>query len=57
MIMVFIIIQGGKIKTHPTQKNLKLFEELIIKHSNENDIVLDTFLGGGTTSIACKKTI
>lgn len=49
-------IQGGKIKTHPTQKNLKLFEELIIKHSNENDIVLDTFLGGGTTSIACKNT-
>mgnify|MGYP001458990064 CR=1 FL=1 len=27
---------------------------LIDKHSNENDVVLDTFLGSGTTAIACK---
>ena len=33
-----------------------LFEELIKKHSNENDIVVDTFLGAGTTAIACKNT-
>lgn len=49
-------LQGGKNRVHPTQKNLKLFEELIIKHSNENDIVLDPFLGSGTTAIACKNT-
>jgi len=49
-------IQGGKNKFHPTQKNLKLFEELIIKHSNKNDIILDTFLGSGTTAIACNNT-
>ena len=24
------------------------------EHSNENDTILDTFLGSGTTSIACK---
>lgn len=47
---------SGKRKIHPTQKNLKLFETIIKKHSNENDIVLDTFLGGGTTAIACKNT-
>lgn len=47
-------LQGGKNRFHPTQKNLLLFEELIKKHSNENDIVLDTFLGSGTTAIACK---
>jgi len=47
-------LQGGKNRFHPTQKNVKLFEELINKHSNENDIVLDTFLGGGTTLFACK---
>ena len=41
---------------HPTQKNFKLFEELIRKHSNEGDLVVDTFLGGGTTVIACKNT-
>lgn len=49
-------LQGGKIRFHPTQKSLPLFEELIKKHSNENDIVMDTFLGSGTTAIACKNT-
>ena len=48
-------IQGGKKRFHPTQKSLLLFEELIDKHSNEGDIVLDTFLGSGTTALACKK--
>jgi site-specific DNA-methyltransferase (adenine-specific) len=47
-------LQGGKHRFHPTQKSIKLFEQLIEKHSNENDIVLDTFLGGGTSAIACK---
>ena len=49
-------LQGGKNRFHPTQKSLGLFEELITKHSNENDMILDTFLGGGTTAIACKNT-
>ena len=49
-------LQGGKNRFHPTQKSLPLFEELIKKHSNENDVILDTFLGGGTTAIACKNT-
>ena len=49
-------LQGGKNRFHPTQKSLKLFEELIKKHSNENDIILDTFLGSGTTVYACKNT-
>lgn len=47
-------LQGGKDRFHPTQKNLQLFEELIKKHSNENDVVLDTFLGSGTTALAAK---
>ncbi len=47
-------LQGGKNRFHPTQKSLALFEELIDKHSNEGDLVLDTFLGSGTTAIACK---
>ena len=47
-------IQGGKNKIHPTQKSLRLFEELIRKHSNENDTILDTFLGSGTTALASK---
>lgn len=47
-------LQGGKNRFHPTQKSLPLFEELIKKHSNENDVIMDTFLGGGTTLLACK---
>ena len=47
-------LQGGKNRFHPTQKSLPLFETLIEKHSNENDVVLDTFLGSGTTAIAAK---
>jgi site-specific DNA-methyltransferase (adenine-specific) len=46
----------SKNRTHPTQKSLSLFEELIKKHSNENDTVMDTFLGSGTTALACKNT-
>ena len=49
-------LQGGKKRFHPTQKSIALFEELIIKHSHEEDVVMDTFLGGGTTAIACKNT-
>lgn len=37
---------------HPTQKPLALIEDLIVKHSNEGNIVLDCFSGSGTTAIA-----
>lgn len=49
-------LQGGKNRFHPTQKSLPLFEALIQKQSNEGDVVLDPFLGGGTTAFACKNT-
>ena len=39
-------------KQHPTQKPLSLFEELVIKHSNQGDLVVDPFLGAGTTGVA-----
>lgn len=38
---------------HPTQKPIKLIEFLIEKATKENDVVLDTFLGSGTTALAC----
>jgi len=49
-------IPGGKIRKHPTQKPEKLFEELIQKHSNKGDLVVDPFLGSGTTAAAAKNT-
>ena len=39
---------------HPTQKPLALFEDLIRKHTNEGDTVLDCFAGSATTAVACK---
>ena len=39
---------------HPTQKPVELFEKIIVKSSNEGDVVLDPFAGSGTTGVACK---
>ena len=39
---------------HPTQKNLSLMEGLVKIHSNVDDVVLDPFMGSGTTGVACK---
>lgn len=40
---------------HPTIKPLDIIENLIINSSKENDVVLDCFMGSGTTGVACKK--
>lgn len=45
----------GKVK-HPTQKPISLIEYLINTFSNENETVLDSCMGSGTTAIACLKT-
>lgn len=45
-----------KIKYHPTQKPVALFEYLIKTYTNENEIVLDNCIGSGTTAIACMNT-
>jgi len=39
---------------HPTAKNLKITREIVKAHSKEDWIVLDCFLGSGTTALACK---
>ena len=49
-------IYNGKDRFHPTQKSLPLFEELIKKHSNEGDVVVDPYAGSGTTALAAKNT-
>lgn len=40
---------------HPTQKPEKLLARLILASSNPGDLVLDPFLGSGTTSVTAKK--
>jgi site-specific DNA-methyltransferase (adenine-specific) len=39
---------------HPTQKALELFKWCVSEFSNENDLILDPFLGSGTTAVACE---
>lgn len=39
---------------HPTQKNLLLMEWLVKIHTNENQTILDPFMGSGTTGVACR---
>lgn len=40
---------------HPTQKPIKLINTLIEILSNEDDTILDPFMGSGTTGVSCKK--
>ena len=39
---------------HPTQKPVDMTEYLIGKFSDEGDVILDPFMGSGTTGVACK---
>jgi site-specific DNA-methyltransferase (adenine-specific) len=43
-----------KCELHPTQKPVELLSKIIEKSTNGNDIVLDPFMGSGTTGVACK---
>ena len=40
---------------HPTQKPLAILKKLISVSSKEGDIVLDPFMGIGSTAVACKE--
>ena len=40
---------------HPTIKPLDITRKLIKNSSNENDVVLDPFMGSGTTGVSCKE--
>lgn len=65
---VFNLWQGGKTKgnvlkypkdrggLHPAQKPVALIEDLIQTYSNPGDLVLDAFVGSGTTALACINT-
>lgn len=39
---------------HPTPKPTKFIKELLEMFSNKNDLVLDPFIGSGSTALACK---
>ena len=68
-VNLFKTVKVGKIETsimrcnreqykyqHPTQKPVALMERIVKLVSDENDTVLDPFMGGGSTGVACINT-
>ena len=43
-------------KVHPTEKPIELMQFYVENSSNESDVVLDMFMGSGTTGVACANT-
>jgi DNA modification methylase len=43
-------------KLHPTMKPVEVCEKAILNSSERDNVVLDLFLGSGSTLIACEKT-
>lgn len=41
-------------RVHPTQKPVQLMEDIIRRHTNVGDTILDPFMGSGTTGVACQ---
>lgn len=41
-------------RVHPTQKPNELFNWILQDFSKENDLILDPYLGSGTTAVACQ---
>jgi DNA modification methylase len=48
-------VPSTKERIHPTEKPIDLLRRLLLIHTNENDVVLDTFAGSFTTGLACNK--
>lgn len=42
------------IKSHPTQKPLKLIQQVLLAATNKGHLVLDPFIGSGTTAVVAK---
>lgn len=51
------VVSNGEKKAgkHPTQKPVALLEHFVKLLSNENDLVIDPFMGSGSTGVVCKK--
>lgn len=48
-------VSGKERTSHPTQKSLKLMESIILIHTNPGDVILDPFMGSGSTGVAALK--
>lgn len=51
-----VTMPRGKEKKNPTEKPVCFIETIIECLTKENDVVLDCFMGSGSTGVACKNT-
>lgn len=54
-ILTYRRLSGTKM-VHPTEKVIPLLEELLVEPDYNNSVILDPFMGSGTTGIACVNT-
>lgn len=47
-------MKNKEFREHPTQKPVELMKWILLNYSKENDLILDPFLGSGTTAVACQ---
>lgn len=47
--------QAPERENHPTQKPLEIIDRMVLASSPENGLVLDPFMGSGTTAISCMR--
>ena len=52
---IFVSNERNNGKLHPTQKPIDILERLILTSSNEGEVVLDCFMGSGSTGVAAIK--
>lgn len=48
-----INVKDKELYQHPTCKPVDILKNFIVNSSNENDVVLDPFMGSGSTGVAC----
>ena len=46
-----------KFGKHPTQKPIAVIENLVLALSNAGDVIIDPFLGSGTTAVVAKQNM
>lgn len=51
-----MFFDNPKNKVHPTEKPVGLMTQLIENSTNDSDVVLDLFMGSGSTGVACVNT-
>ena len=54
-ILRFTWSQGNDKRCHPSEKPTSIINDILVTHSNQNSLILDPFLGSGTTAVCAKK--